>query len=347
MNEWVELMAAEAARELVRVNAHRTNPGKSKGALVRVAVVDSGCDIAHPCLAGSIADSKSYQKREGVLNERRSHGTQSCGLVAGAPGGDGAFPGGMAHGHAALYAVRYDSDVDPAKDVTMYNEVFESGARIISNSFGFPRLEVAEAEQLRDEALSPIEEQGGVLVFSAGNEGQVLDLTRLPMTPNTILVGATGMPDRSHYMNEVKLASSNYGRGLTVCALAGGAEGGKAVSTSNRGKGDNRIHSSRDFDYHTDTSGACALVAGVIALMLRANPKLTPKQVKTVLCATADKVDPNQRGQWIRVSELPDEMLRDLDISLMKRYYSPRYGFGRVNAEDAVREAFRLADVEV
>jgi hypothetical protein len=108
-----------------------------------------------------------------------------------------------------------------------------------------------------------------------------------------------------------------------------------------------RIHSSRDFDYHTDTSGACALVAGVVALMLRANPTLTAKQVKTVLCATADKIDPNQHGEWIRASELPYAMLRDLDISLMKRYYSPRYGFGRASAEEAVREAFRLADVDV
>ena len=71
------------------------------------------------------------------------------------------------------------------------------------------------------------------------------------------------------------------------------------------------------------------------------------REVKTVLCGTADKVDPNQRGEWMRVSELPDSMVRNLDVALLKRYYSPLYGFGRVNSEAGVREAFRLAGVDV
>lgn len=348
MNEWVKFMGASSAQQMIWTQ----QSVREKPTFVLTAVVDSGCDIEHPSLADSITDSRSFQKTQGVFNSKSSHGTQSCGLVAGSPGGDGKFPGGMAQGIAKLLAIRYNAVVDVEKDATMYRDVARMGARIISNSFGFPGLQSKDATTLRDDAFSPFEGDGGIVIFAAGNESGSISLNKLPMAKHTILVAATGVPDGGSWIKEGKLASSNYGPGITVCALAGGVGGGKAVSTSNRGDGDATIDRSRDFDYHTDTSGACALVAGVVALMLRANPELTPKEVKTILCLTADKVDPNRwgdrEGAWKRANQvLTQALLEDLDPSLRNRPYSAYYGFGRVNAAYAVQAAYKQAGIEV
>ena len=70
------------------------------------------------------------------------------------------------------------------------------------------------------------------------------------------------------------------------------------------------------------TSSACPLAAGVVALMVSIAPDLTRDQIKFILEATADKVDfanTDPIGQY------------------QPNGHSQFYGFGRVNALDAVR----------
>jgi hypothetical protein len=70
------------------------------------------------------------------------------------------------------------------------------------------------------------------------------------------------------------------------------------------------------------TSSACPLTSGVVALMISVAPDLTRDQLKFVLEATADKVDfanTDPVGQY------------------QPNGHSQFYGFGRVNALDAVR----------
>ncbi len=61
-------------------------------------------------------------------------------------------------------------------------------------------------------------------------------------------------------------------------------------------------------------------MAGVAALVLSANPKLTAQEVRQLIEATADKVDP-KGGRYDA------------------KGWSPWYGYGRVNALRSVREA--------
>jgi subtilisin family serine protease len=87
------------------------------------------------------------------------------------------------------------------------------------------------------------------------------------------------------------------------------------VSTPNRGynlKG----------DYTSDfggTSSATPLAAGIGALVLSLHPLLTWKQVRDLLRSTADKIDP-QGGSY-------------------QDGYSLKYGYGRLNAYEALRRA--------
>jgi subtilisin family serine protease len=81
------------------------------------------------------------------------------------------------------------------------------------------------------------------------------------------------------------------------------------------------------------TSAACPLAAGVCALMLSVNADLTRAQVKYVLEATADKLGTGQA----RVDSPPGR----IPAGKAARYepatgHDPAFGFGRVNAEQAV-----------
>jgi len=67
------------------------------------------------------------------------------------------------------------------------------------------------------------------------------------------------------------------------------------------------------------TSSAAPLAAGIDALVLSVNPSLTRMQVRDILRATAKKIDS------------PGGDYRD--------GYSLQYGYGRLNAHEAVRSA--------
>ena len=69
------------------------------------------------------------------------------------------------------------------------------------------------------------------------------------------------------------------------------------------------------------TSSATPLAAGVAALVLSVNPKLSRDEVRGILRATADKIGTGYDAKG----------------------FSPRFGYGRVNAARAVAEAKRSA----
>jgi subtilisin-like proprotein convertase family protein len=80
-----------------------------------------------------------------------------------------------------------------------------------------------------------------------------------------------------------------------------------------------------------DTSAACALVAGVSALILSINPDLTAQDVRQILERTADKI----------VDRQPDAQL-GLSLGLYNSdRYSAWFGYGKVNTIKAAQLAQR------
>jgi subtilisin family serine protease len=122
---------------------------------------------------------------------------------------------------------------------------------------------------------------------------------------------------------------SNRGREVTVCAPSNGSwpilaarafwdEGIPGeVGASKWYYGDGVDRGSR-YQHFGGTSSATPLVAGICALILSANPNLTAREVKQILCQTADKIGS------------PSEYVNGQSV---------KYGFGRVNAARAVQEA--------
>jgi subtilisin family serine protease len=78
------------------------------------------------------------------------------------------------------------------------------------------------------------------------------------------------------------------------------------------------------------TSSACPLFSGTVALMLDANPNLSWRDVQHIIAKTADKIDPTNPG-WLTNGAGFD--------------FNHDYGFGRLDAEEAVSEALTWNNV--
>ncbi len=355
MATWHELMKIPKARTLVAgryVPASAENGWRyTEPASVNVAVLDNGCDIEHPNLASVInaEGSLSFEGGSPVKNGTNSHGTLCAGLIGGSA--EGQFLGGVATSCVeftlSLFGARYAPSDNFNDDEQMFRELCGRGARVISCSWGYGpgyfsenKKAAQKAYKMRD-LIKELSAQT-VFVFAAGNENEVLAGKDVLFAEDAILVGstlnATGGP-------EVKSGRSNYGPGITVCAPGSDDSGIRPVSTSNTGQGEQGLSGNRNFDYHGNTSAACPMVAGVVALMLLANPKLTPKQVKTLLCLSADKIDAtctHAAGKWkTAAGSLTSGQLASFDHTsftdnVKMRPYSGFYGFGRVNAKAAV-----------
>jgi subtilisin family serine protease len=158
--------------------------------------------------------------------------------------------------------------------------------------------------------------KGCVIVFSAGNDGCNLALNGYASHPGVIAVGAcnchgkhpsySGWGDALWCVFPSNDPHDPVGAGMTyiTTAPAGSLLDGEAFYTTRFGF----------------TSAACAVVAGICALIVSANPGLTSREVKDVLRDSCKRIDV-------------------AGGSYDARGHSPLYGFGRPDVARAVRIA--------
>jgi subtilisin-like proprotein convertase family protein len=157
----------------------------------------------------------------------------------------------------------------------------------------------------------------GCPVFAATGNYNQESILFPSIVPEAIAVGAsTNLGIRASY--------SNYGVGIAFVAPSdGGTKGifttdvsipGRGYNIGNVGSGDAEGLYTNSFG---GTSSATPLAAGVAALILSLNPNLTWDQVRKYMCNTADKID-LECGNYIDG-------------------YSEEYGYGRINAYNALK----------
>jgi hypothetical protein len=256
-----------------------------------VAVVDSGVDYTHPDLdgniwrnAGEIAENGIDDDRNGYIDDIRGwdfvasdnnpmdldfdgHGTHIAGAIAAERNNFGIT--GVAP-NAKIMPVRvlpFFGSGDPNNVAAGIRYAADNGANVINLSLG---NEFAPSNVIND-AIQYANNKGSVVVVAAGNSG--VDQPDYPARNANLWGIAVGSIDVSGRMDD----SSNRSGSTPLDYLV--APGVEIVSTI----------PDEDYELRSGTSMATPHVAGVAALVLNANPTLTPAQVEYILTTTANR----------------------------------------------------------
>ena len=292
---------------------------------VVVAVIDNGFDLTHPDLKSKVyRPFDLWNQSQDVLqgDPRFTHGTP-CASVALASSNRTGIVG--AAPNAKFMPISGTSFSNRATE-QMFDYCILNGADIISCSWGTtdPKFALGNIKQ---EAISRAVREGRngkgcVVLYAVGNED--FDFINFYAAhPDVIAVAATTSQDQhAHYSNrgrEVTISAPSNGDWPIIAARAWWDEGISRERGEYKYWRDGRSRG-RHYKHFGGTSSATPLVAGVCALILSANPDLTAREVKDILTKTADKIG------------TPSEYVNG---------HSPKYGYGKVNADRAVAEALR------
>lgn len=157
----------------------------SRGAGVKIAVLDTGVDLSHPDLRGQIkAKYNALDDSEDVTDES-GHGTHICGVIAasGVSACEGVAP------QAALYVAKVARKHTISRALHLTKAVkwaIAQQVHIISISQGTRKKQPALHKAIKEAAA-----QGIIVICSAGNHGEMIDAVTYPARyPETIAVGA-------------------------------------------------------------------------------------------------------------------------------------------------------------
>lgn len=314
----------------------------TKGAGVKVAVLDCGVDTLHPDLLGNLlpgfdgyADSITNTHGYPTPNfSSDGHGTACAGIVAALQdnniGTTGIAPEAKVIPVRIFYYMQYAGNIG-IQPFTSTLGLLNGAAYawriadcdIMSTSAGLSPLFIQALQintQLVNDEIDSAFNQGrnglGVsMFFSAGND-DINDVLWPANLETTMAVGASDMCDQRKSPSDCSGENwgSTFGYGLDF--VAPGVKIATADMIGSEGFSGNAVTLT-----FNGTSAACPNAAGVAALMLGVNPLLTNEQIHEIMSWTAEKVSYTYDslapfGTW------------DLQT-----------GYGRLNAHEAVLTA--------
>ncbi|MGB3263406.1 MAG: S8 family serine peptidase [Microcoleus sp.] len=274
-----------------------------------VAVIDSGIDYNHPDLTGNVwsnpgeigVDAGGRNKASngvdddgnGFVDDFRgwdfvsgdndpmddnSHGTHISGLVAAKKDGVG-ITGTAPTAKIMPLKILDEAGVGKIRDeIDAINYAVANGAKIINVSLGGKQFNDRELDAVR-----AAEARGAIVISAAGNDARP-EVDYPARFANEVGIAVGGVSRNglfADYSNQAGAEALNY-------FVAPGGDGGRADS----GDVYSTVPLSQPgipYRYVAGTSMGVPHVAGAIALMLQANPNLTPAQIKQILAETANR----------------------------------------------------------
>lgn len=226
---------------------------------VTVAVLDTGFDTSHTDLRRSFTRGLNILDGSTNVDPVNPHGTAVSGTIA-ARAGNGTGITGLVP-DARVLPIRVTNRSDGGAFVsTMANAIraaADRGARVINLSYSGVQFKAI------DDAARYANRRGAVVFMAAGNEGQ-----RHDNWTNYEVVMAVGAVDRRNRL-------ANFSNtGSFVDFVAPGTE----ILTTRSGGG---------YQAWDGTSFSSPIAASVAALMISANPELTPGQIRRILRRSA------------------------------------------------------------
>ena len=227
----------------------------SRGDGVKVAIIDTGVDIQHPDLRGSIASAVNFVDADDAQFQRDRHGTEMAGVIAAVAnnreGIVGVAPNARLLIYKACWQARSDADAARCNSFTLARALtaaFAAHAQIVNLSLAGPD----------DPLLGDLIREGqhrGVLFVGAAS-------------------GDPGAPGLMHQAGVIEVASADSHAAIESVLYAPGRE----ILTLLPGG---------HYDFASGASIATAQVSGVIALMLAKNPALTAASAYRLLRDTS------------------------------------------------------------
>jgi subtilisin family serine protease len=238
----------------------------SRGARVLVAVIDSGIDVEHPEMQGTIEDVFNPAGGDGSPH---AHGTSVAGAIVAQSRLTGVAPS------ARILAVRAFDPASGNGEGTTFSILkglewsVQKGARVINMSFAGPQ------DPIMARLLAAAAKKGVVLIAAAGNAGPKSPALFPASDPNVIAVTATDADDKL-------FQGSNRGHHVAVAA-----PGVNLLLPTPGGS----------YGMNTGTSFAAAHITGIAALILEREPTLTPDSVRRIMLSTARDLGPAGRDR--------------------------------------------------
>lgn len=279
----------------------------TKGAGVRVAVIDSGVSADHPSLTGKVqpgVDFVNPAAGPGHCDEN-GHGTLIAGIIAGRESVSAGFRFHGVAPEATIVPVRvlrdqrrsFENDLSQRIAAAVRWAVDTGRADVVNLS-----LTTVPTSQLRG-AIAHALDRGVVVVAAAGNEGETEPGQAVFPAAYDGVIGVASV-DR----DDARVSSSSTGPHIDVAApgvrIAGPSPAGGGYLFSEEG----------------GTSFAAAYVSGVAALIRARDRQLTPAQVAERITQTAQHppdqwnpevgfgvVDPARAVGSLRVAPAPRE----------------------------------------
>ena len=287
-----------------------------KGAGVTIAVLDSGTDATHPDLAYG---SKTIQNvkivgdlglaggvtlfLEGQLNTDTSsgHGTHVSGTVAGS-GAASAGDERRANYHAGIAPEATLVGLGAGEAISILHALLgfdyaianrdRYGIDVITNSWGGGDGAAFDPNNPINQASFEAYRRGIVVTFAASNSGPAEDtLNQYAVAPWVINVAA-GTPDKTLADFSSRGVAGDFYKHPDITAPGDGIVSTRALGTPLPVLGPvlDPAHPEYTLYYAgmSGTSMATPFVAGATALLLEANPQLSPDQVEEILADSAE-----------------------------------------------------------
>lgn len=238
-------------RGFVETDAARAH-AFSQGSGVRIAVVDTGVDLAHPDLQGRIHDAHNMVDDDAAAFDRDSHGTEVAGVIAAVGDNHQGIVGMAPRAELSVYkACWYPPAPNAGARCNSFTlakalaTIIDSDARIINLSLGGP------ADPLLDLLLGQILEQGRIVVAAIPPEGNV-----------------DGFPDATPGVILVRVSGPSAAPADVLSAP------GNDILTTQPGGG---------YDFTSGPSMAAPHVSGMAALLLSLAPGLDARAIRDLL----------------------------------------------------------------
>jgi hypothetical protein len=240
----------------------------SRGEGVKVAIIDTGVDIQHPDLRGSIAAAANFVDADDSQFRRDRHGTEMAGVIAAVAnnreGIVGVAPRARLLIYKACWQARADADAARCNSFTLARALtaaFDAHAQIVNLSLAGPD------DPLVGDLIREGLRRGVLFVGAAADAAGGADA----------LMHQTGVIEVGSAETHTAVANALYAPGREILTLLPGGH----------------------YDFASGASIATAQVSGVVALMLAKNPALSAATAYRLLqdtSSSAKAADGSVRG---------------------------------------------------